>query len=142
MGSVLTDIECPNCQQEAYSDFYYKTGEEYINCQHCGYHYSVTFKTDDKGKYITRDGSENYILDNLILEEKEIKNPYGAYRYKMAGEIATTCGSLATEEDAKEFSTEMRLAYKDHVDFAYISRVVDGEVVIEHIVKPLEEQNK
>lgn len=134
MGSVLDYIECPNCKQEAYSDFYYKTGEEYVNCQNCGYHYSATFKKDNEGKFVTRDGSENYILDNLVLEEKEIKNPYGAYRYKMAGDVATTCGSLATEEDANEFRVEMRLAYKGYVDFAQISRFVDNEIKVEYVV--------
>lgn len=142
MGSVLDYIDCLNCKQEAYTDYYYKTGEVYINCQHCGYHYSATYKTDEQGKYITKDGSENYTLGNLIMEEKEIKNPYGAYRYKMAGEVGTVCGAIISEEDAQKFNIEMRLEYKDHVDFAYISRVVDGEVVIEHIVEPLEEQNK
>ena len=52
MGSVIDYIECPNCKHEAYSDFYYKTGEEYVNCQNCGYHYSATFKCDDEGNYI------------------------------------------------------------------------------------------
>jgi len=48
MGSVIDYIECPNCEQEAYSDFYYKTGEEYVNCMNCGYHHSATIKNRDK----------------------------------------------------------------------------------------------
>jgi uncharacterized Zn finger protein len=36
MGSVLDYIECPNCKLEAMDDFYYKTGEEYVNCGNCG----------------------------------------------------------------------------------------------------------
>ena len=34
MGSVIDYIECPNCKGEdaAVSDYYYKTGEEYIFC--------------------------------------------------------------------------------------------------------------
>jgi transcription elongation factor Elf1 len=36
MGSVIDNIECPNCNHEAFSDFYYKTGEQYINCNNCG----------------------------------------------------------------------------------------------------------
>jgi Zn ribbon nucleic-acid-binding protein len=143
MGSVLDYIECPNCKLEAYLDYYYKTGEEYINCQHCGYHYSATYKTDDNGKYVTRDGSESYTFDNLIMEEKEIKNPYGAYRYSEAGRPGSICGSLATEKDADDFRVEMRLASpEDTIHFAQISRVVEGEVIIEHILKPIEEQNK
>lgn len=33
---------------EAIVDYYYKTGEEYINCGNCGYHYSATIKDTDK----------------------------------------------------------------------------------------------
>ena len=34
MGSVITyDLKCPKCEQEkGYSDYYYKTGEEYFYC--------------------------------------------------------------------------------------------------------------
>ena len=135
MGSVIDYIECPNCKQEAYSDFYYKTGEEYINCQNCGYHYSATYKTDDQGKYITKDGTENYTLDNLIMEEREIKNPYGAFRYNEAGRPGTVCGSLATEKDADDFRVEMKLASpKDTIHFAQISRFIDGEIKVEDVV--------
>ena len=48
MGSVLDFIECPNCKHEASDDFYYKTGEEYIFCQNCGYHRSATIINRDK----------------------------------------------------------------------------------------------
>jgi hypothetical protein len=139
MGSVLDYIECPNCQKEAYSDYYYKTGEEYTNCQNCGYHYSATYKTDKEGKYVTKDGSENYTFDNLIMEEKELKNPYGAYRYRTSGTVSTVCGSIATEKEAEDFRVEMKLAYKDHIDFAQISRVFEGEVLVEHVVESVEE---
>jgi hypothetical protein len=33
---------------EAMDDFYYKTGEEYVNCSHCGYHYSATIINREK----------------------------------------------------------------------------------------------
>ena len=48
MGSVIDYIDCPNCGNEAFSDFYYKTGEEYVNCNSCGYHYSATIINRDK----------------------------------------------------------------------------------------------
>ncbi len=73
MGSVLDYIACPNCKTEAFVDYYYKTGEEYINCANCGYHKSVTIINRDKR------------LDELVdsdWEVKELKNPYGAYRFK------------------------------------------------------------
>jgi Zn ribbon nucleic-acid-binding protein len=124
MASVLDYIECPNCKTEAYSDFYYKTGEEYVNCNNCGYHYSATIKNRDKK------------LTELIESDWEIvelQNPYGSFRYKMAGDIGTCCGSLATPEDADQFRIEMKLEYKDQVEFAVISRFVDGEIKIEYV---------
>jgi hypothetical protein len=125
MGSVIDYPECPNCKHEAYSDFYYKTGEEYINCNNCGYHYSATIKNRNKKL------SELTETDWKITE---LKNPYGAFRYKMAGDVSTCCGSLATAEDADRFRVEMKLEYQDHVEFAQISRLVDGDIVVENVV--------
>ena len=73
MGSVIDYIECPHCGQDAYSDFYYKTGEEYVNCMNCGYQYSATIK--DRTKRLDE-------LDEDDFEIKELKNPYGAYKIK------------------------------------------------------------
>jgi len=128
MGSVIDYIECPNCKTEAYSDFYYKTGEEYINCNNCGYHYSATIKNRNKKL------SE---LTESDWEISELKNPYGAFRYKMAGDVGTVCGSLATAEDADKFRAEMKLEYQDHVEFAQISRLVDGEIDVEDLVQDI-----
>ena len=125
MGSIIDYIECPNCETEAYSDFYYKTGEEYINCNNCGYHYSATIKNRNKKL------SE---LTESDWEIKELKNPYGAFRYKMAGDVGTVRGSLATAEDADKFRVEMKLEYQDHVEFAQISKLVEGEIVVEDII--------
>lgn len=125
MGSVIDYIECPNCKTEAYSDFYYKTGEEYINCNNCGYHYSATIKNRDKK--LTELTEDDW-------EINELKDPYGAFRYKMAGEVGTICGSLATTEDADRFRVEMKLEYQDHVEFAQISRLVGDEIVVEDVV--------
>jgi len=125
MGSVIDYIECPNCKTEAYSDFYYKTGEEYVNCNNCGYHYSATIK--NRNKKLTE-------LTESDWEISELKNPYGAYRYKMAGEVATACGSLETPEDADRFRAEMKLEYQEHVEFAQISRLIDGDIITEDVV--------
>ena len=85
MASVLDYIECPNCKHEASDDFYYKTGEEYINCGNCGYHRSATIVNRDKK------------LSELTEEDwkvEELKNPYGAYRLKVYHSVATQCGSI------------------------------------------------
>jgi hypothetical protein len=52
----------------------------------------------------------------------------------MAGDIVTCCGSLATAEDANKFRIEMKLEYQSHVEFAQISRLVDGEIKVETLI--------
>ena len=132
MGSVISDIECPNCGQDAFSDFYYKSGEEYVNCQHCGYHYSATYKTDDDGEYITKDGTNKYTFDNLIMETNELKNPYGAYRIKYYDSVSTLCGSLGNEEGFVGLLIQVR--EQDNVESFPVSRFVDGEIKVIHVI--------
>ena len=132
MGSVIDHIDCPNCGQEAFSDFYYKTGEEYVNCYHCGYHYSATYKTDDDAEYITKDGTDNYTFDNLIMETNEIKNPYGAFRIKYYDSVGYECGSLKSEDDFVNISVNAK--EMDGVETFTISRFVDGEIKVIHVI--------
>jgi len=132
MGSVIDYIECPNCGHEAYNDFYYKTGEEYVNCQNCGYHYSATYKTDDEGNYVTKDGTENYTFDNLIMETKELKNPYGAYQIKYYDSVAYQCGSLESEENFDNILANVR--EQDSIELFTISRFVDDEIKVIHVI--------
>ena len=132
MGSVIDYIECPNCGHEAYSDFYYKTGEEYVNCQNCGYHYSATYKTDDEGNYVTKDGTDNYEFDNLIMETKELKNPYGAYQIKYYDSVAHQCGSLEDENDFNELSAVVKKM--DNIEYFGINRFVNGEIVTMDVI--------
>ena len=132
MGSVIDYIECPNCKQEAYNDFYYKTGEEYVNCQNCGYHYSATYKRDDEGEFVTKDGTEDYSFENLIMETKELKNPYGAYRIKYYDSVAYHCGSLESEEDFVKLLVNVK--EQDGVELFTVSRFVDGEIKVIHVI--------
>ena len=137
MGSVIDYIECPHCKSEAYSDFYYKTGEEYINCQNCGYHYSATYKRDDDGEFVTKDGTNNYTFDNLITETKELKNPYGAYRIKHYDSVAYQCGSIENETEYNELK---RYSSDDpNIELSTISRFVNGEIVVEDIINRKED---
>ena len=123
MGSVIDYIECPNCKQEAWMDFYYKTGEEYVNCNNCGYHKSITIINRDKK------------LSELIQEDwkiDELKNPYGAYRLKTHNSVATQCGSLETESEHAELL--QHLLNNEDVEFCSVSRLVDGEIITEVII--------
>ena len=132
MGSVIDYIECPNCKEEAFSDYYYKTSEEHINCSSCGYHYSYIIKRDDEGKMIKIDESKDFAIDNVVIEEKELKNPYGAYRIKHYDYVATQCGSLANESDYGEL--RQHLSNNKSVEFASVSRLVDGQITTEVLV--------
>jgi len=123
MGSVLDFIECPNCKHEASDDFYYKTGEEYIFCQNCGYHRSATI--------INRDKALNE-LTNSDWEIKENKHPYGAYRLKVYHSIATQCGSLENEEQYNNFKTANEVDVE--IEYCSVSRLVDGNIIVEIVI--------
>ena len=125
MGSVIDHIECPNCGQEAFSDFYYKTGEEYVSCQHCGYHYSAEIINRDK------------TLDELTDDDwkiKELKNPYGAFRIKYTDSIGYECGSLVNENDYIDLKTTADLNENGAIEFISVSRYVNDEIIKEILI--------
>lgn len=124
MGSVLDFIECPNCRSEAYSDFYFKTGEEYVNCQNCGYHYSATIVS--RGKPLNE-------LTDSDWEFDELKDPYAAYRVKHHDSVATQCGSLATEQQFNQLKNEIE-SLKDTIEYFAISRYVGGDIISKTII--------
>lgn len=50
-------------------------------------------------------------------------------------------GTLLTEQDAIDFQVAMRLEYQDHVEQAYITRVIEGKKQVEWVVgTPNEEE--
>jgi Zn ribbon nucleic-acid-binding protein len=123
MASVLDYIECPNCKSEASDDFYYKTGEEYVNCNNCGYYKSVTIVNRDKK------------LSELTEQDwkiEELKDPYGAYRLKVYHSIATQCGSLENEEQYNLLVTNAEVDVE--IEYCSISRLIDGKIVTEVII--------
>jgi len=122
MGSVIDYIECPNCGHEAYIDFYYKTGEEYINCQNCGYHRSATI--------INREKPLNELTDQ-DWEITELKDPYGAYRLQMIGDVGTACGSVETEEAFEDI--KKAVAQMENVEYFSLSRLIGDEIILETI---------
>lgn len=115
MGSVCTDVVCPNCgNQEAFNDFDYKNGEEYTCCEKCGY--TRTVEIIDRSLPLVED---NYYT-------REISKPYGAYHFK-SGEHHHTWGTLETADDAIDFT--LMVANANDVKEAYINRLIDGEIV-------------
>lgn len=78
MGSVLSQITCRNCgYKDAQVDYYYKSDEEYIFCEKCGYSYSRTAKTDKaKGKRIHKQLKECLKDKDYDKGMKIAKNEY------------------------------------------------------------------
>ena len=77
MGSVITyDEECPKCKQDkGFSDYYYKNGEENFVCQNteCNFQYQYKWKRNNNHKLVTRDGTDNFEFDNLIMVETVVE---------------------------------------------------------------------
>jgi Zn ribbon nucleic-acid-binding protein len=123
MASVIDYIECPNCKSEAWCDFYYKTGEEYISCNNCGYHRSATIKNREKR------------LDQLTESDwkiTELKTPYGAYRLKTYSSIATQCGSLNNKIAYNQLKDT--IIRDTDIQYCSVSRYLRGKIVEEIII--------
>jgi len=123
MGSVIDYIECPNCTQEAYDYFYYKTGEEYVNCNSCGYHYSATI--------INRDKPLNELTDD-DWKITEVKNPYGAFIVKCYDQVGYTCGSVDSEESFNQIKNQV--STDSTLETLTLNRFIDGELKSEIII--------
>ena len=123
MGSVIDYIECPNCKHEASDDFYYKTGEEYINCGNCGYHRSATI--------INRDKNLNELTESDWNIE-ELKNPFGSYRLKVYHSVATQCGSLENETQYNELKKNIEADVE--IEYCSVSRFIDNKIVEELLI--------
>lgn len=120
MGSVLSEIDCPNCGRTAIEDYYYKTDEIYIFCQSCGYNKSSTLKRDDNGNVIKdEDGRWIYIDEESI--------PYCAFEIKKLGMSGRHVGSIETEGDFQKFKEGVKKnARIDGLEYVKIKRF-DGE---------------
>ena len=117
--SSLTDIkDCPNCGNEATSEFNYKTSEEFTTCSYCGYYKSIMIKDCNKRLEEVEDDDWEII---------EIKRPYGAYRIKYKDVSIEECGTLITYEDFKILKRKVDENLADVESFT-ISRYKDGEI--------------
>lgn len=124
MGSVIDYIECPNCGQEATSDFYYKTSEETILCQSCGYYKSITIKKDCNKRINELDDEDWDII--------EIKKPYACYKIKWKDYVAYQIGTVATRDDFSEMKDS--LEKNEDVELFSISRYKNGEIINKTII--------
>lgn len=125
MGSIIDYIECPNCKTEAHSD-YYKSGEEYINCNNCGYYYSATIKSRDKAYSELTDEDWNI---------QECVSPFGSYRLKYKESVSTECGSLRNEAEWNELVKEVQEDDQySQVEYFQLSQLIDEQIVVKYII--------
>lgn len=123
MGSVTSYVDCPNCSNEMYEDFYYKTGELYNFCNHCGYQQNHFIKNRDKR------------LDELKEEDwdhREITNPFGAYSVKHKEAIATSMGTLMDQDQLESLKDEV--LENPEIEYALISQFIDGQIKETYLV--------
>ena len=134
MNSVISTSTCPRCAGEAYTEFYYNSGEEETSCMFCGYRYQGRYQRDENGKLVTADGTNDYRFENLIWTEKKVE-PYACFHLKFKKRRATQCGSLENEEAIAAFKSEVDERMKE-IERAFISRYDEEkkEVLVEELV--------
>jgi len=109
MGSVMSDITCPECGYGcATIDTYYKTGEEYVNCNRCGSGSSVTI--------VNRPEDGNYPEDwKPEYEEKSHKTAHAFAVSKDPTGGIRSCGGLKRNQ-LKDFVRDVKNS--DEVKYA------------------------
>ena len=128
MGSVIDYIDCPKCGNESYNEFYYKSGEEYIFCDHCGYTRKFFIDNwDDKDKK-QEDALPEWV-PSFKLEEVV---GFGCYKIRLKEAVGMEVGTFIQPTATEDFlntikSCEYEIAHAEYSTF------VDG-VVTKHIV--------
>lgn len=127
MGSITDYIECPRCKtDDCISDFNYKTGEEFIFCNSCGYAKSFYIINRDK---LIKDLTDN---DWKCVE---IKEPYCCYRLSYKNNNTVELKSIETIEEYNMFLNIVLNNYKN-IEYLKISKF-DGEKIIKLDLKEL-----
>ena len=120
MGSVISDIECPNCHSPyAYNDYYYKTGEEFTICSDCGYYFAYEIDRDEKS-------------DNLSFKTTIIDKPYGSYSISGIKSGGGMMGSLESKDQLDEIINAYREKIEPVVSIK-LSRYINGEIFIKEV---------
>lgn len=121
-------MECPNCKQDACaSDFYYKTGEEYLNCGDCGYHKSATIKEESRTKRLDELRKEDWDIN-------EVSDPWGCYRIKETGNTGFICGTITRKEEYDQLLEKVNEVLDSIEEFS-LSRLVEGKIVKVKVVE-------
>jgi uncharacterized Zn finger protein len=120
MGSVIDYIDCPYCHNEAYRDFYYKTGEDVVICSNCGYYHSY-FRDNEKNEFV----------------EISISNPYGYYHSHSENKFGYG-GSLEKKEDL--IGLIDAASNDENIKIIRLSQYIGGEIVTKIIYDKLKYQ--
>lgn len=107
MGSVQSEMKCPQCGGVLFSDYYYMTDEEYLICLSCEKKEKWTLVRDDKKQ---------------VIIKKNGKAKYKHIRHKGYG-----CGCISFLDGGSELSSLRKpLRKKDKDEFL---RIINSEKV-------------
>lgn len=124
MGSVVDYIQCPDCGEEAHSEFWYKTGEETIMCLHCGY----------SRKFLITNLEDRTNDDWTPKFELEENHGCGSYKVRQKGQLHYECGAFVNEEGPKEFIRLVRERENDieHAEYTtFVNKTLSRVVLVE-----------
>lgn len=111
MGSVQSNIECPQCKNpHAMEDLYYKSDEVYVFCDNCGYHYERTIRRNNDGKLILKCPECEHVGISTIKGEITIK---GKDLDKIRGDANKKKIAFVEKDNAVVFKPEL---FKHDVD--------------------------
>ena len=109
MAISSTTDECPYCKTTPLThNDKFPTGEQFTNCNKCGYYYSKT-------------------LINEQWDTVSIEKPYGAFKIKTDDMLGTQCGSIMDENEFNEIKHNVE--NQDDVTHFSVTRFVDGQIV-------------
>lgn len=126
-----TNTECPNCGANADCIASIEFDEESIFCQNCGFFYNRILKRDSEGIVITKDGTDNYDMDNVYYQETYLGDPYGSFEFQKDGKTEKT-GSLGNEVDYRKIKNQFE---KSDFDILIVRRLIEGVFTISTLKK-------
>ena len=112
MGSIIDYIDCPKCGNEAYLEFNYKSGEEFITCKHCGYQREFYIENNP-------DEPQESVVD-IELVNYQIKEfgGLGAFKMQRIGSVGFECGSFLEDYNSAEDFLRYVETNKDSIEYA------------------------
>jgi hypothetical protein len=113
MSSISSTEICPNCDFTGATRVrFYKTGEDCLACQRCGY----TYKFMQCNERDIEESEEKWIPE---YEETEII-PLCVVSYKLKSGCSSCFGTVESEEELGEFIKEVQIR-RDDIGFAWHS---------------------